>query len=541
MKLLKLAFSSILILSAASAHAVTLDQKGTLPAPPVECGKTSLQSTGDPYNGGYKLEGICIDVNTFEAYYWEGAGQYSKNPVYEEGEAKEQVKVYADAAKTVELGELATVAKCTDNPFLNIGVSCTLQAFYNNTGADVLNYGVPLMRGMAAGGSGTGQSQDALTANQQDDLSDWDPYAGQQDAKVKIISPNGTIPKNGYIDLKLAALGSLPPNSVIQFEWAQIKPPKDPSLGKEDFVLFQPSPSLNGMAWSMNPSKIQVANMFPPGKYALRAQVDDDVKDDWTVWSRFQVAGTIDVITASKMDIPSMKSKDTAKMAPASGFGAAARKIKGLTSDTNARPGDVSTTDPASKNNDTTKGQLKLVKLPRATLPPPPKPVKRQKLAETAQNRQGEVSANDIQVATVNPTLRPVKFKVEPTVQGAAVPGKEFTVQVKLTNQGQAHSALEARMRASCSRGCQIVPGSQFNMDNIKGGGNKTLDVKLKVVTAGKYTLHLDTGLGPQPFAINVRALKVNKEEMKVLQKTNTGQQINQNAASKLVPNALGQ
>ena len=151
---------------------------------------------------------------------------------------------------------------------------------------------------MAANG-GLGESKEKLVERVPEDLSDWDPYAGRVKPKVEIVSPSGAIPTGGMMDLILAPVVSAQSDWLIQLEWARIEAPKDASLSTESFVPFVPSNSLKGLRWTQNPSKIQVANLFSPGLYAVRAQVAGDEEEDWTAWHRFAI-GTVSLEAATK-------------------------------------------------------------------------------------------------------------------------------------------------------------------------------------------------------------------------------------------------
>ncbi|MGB6000046.1 MAG: hypothetical protein WBI00_06145 [Thermoanaerobaculia bacterium] len=236
-----------------------------------------------------------------EVYYFLSDAKYSYDPIYKKHEVTETARVWGSSRTPPYdlLGDINNSLTCTGNPFTNHldQVSCTGQ-HSNSTGVGILSTRLPLAIEMAANG-GLGKSRERLVERVPEDLSDWDPYAGRVKPKVEIVSPSGAIPTGGTMDLILAPVASAQPDWVIQLEWARIEPPKDASLSTESFVPFVPSHSLKGLAWSQNPSKIQVANLFSPGLYAVRAQVAGDEEDDWTAWHRFAI-GTVSLETATR-------------------------------------------------------------------------------------------------------------------------------------------------------------------------------------------------------------------------------------------------
>jgi len=262
----------------------------------------------------YVINGECTNLHEIEdsfggdsgffekVYYFLSYAEYSYNPIYETHKVSETATVWGSTRKPPFelLGEIHNSLTCTGNPFTHHvdQVSCTGQ-HTNSTGVGSLSTRLPLAIGLAANG-GVGRDGKLLTERVPDDLSDWDPYAGRVTPKVEIVSPSGAIPSGGVMDLILAPVASAQPDWVIQLEWARIEPPKDASLSTESFVPFVPSNSLKGLAWTQNPSKVQVANLFSPGVYAVRAQVAGDGEEDWTAWHRFAI-GTVSLETATKI------------------------------------------------------------------------------------------------------------------------------------------------------------------------------------------------------------------------------------------------
>jgi len=236
-----------------------------------------------------------------KVYYFLSTAEYSYDPIYKKHTVTETARVWGSSRTPPFqlLGDINNSLTCTGNPFTGYldQVSCTGQ-HANSTGVDILSTRLPLAIEMAANG-GLGKARGQLVEGVPEDLSDWDPYAGRVKPKVEIVSPSGAIPSGGVMDLILAPVASAEPDWVVRLEWARIEPPKDPSLSAESFVPFVPSNSLKGLAWSQNPSKVQVANMFSPGLYAVRAQVAGDGEEDWTAWHRFAI-GTVSLEAATK-------------------------------------------------------------------------------------------------------------------------------------------------------------------------------------------------------------------------------------------------
>ena len=262
--------------------------------------------TNSPYGGGM---GYIEKV-----YYFISKAKHSYDPTYNKHEVTESATVWGSSRTPPFelLGDINNSLTCTENPFTHhLGeVSCTGQ-HSNSTGVNILSSRLPLAFGMAANGN-LGKSRERLVERIPDDLSDWAPYAGQVKTKVEIISPSGAIPSNGTMDLILVPVASAQSDWIIQLQWARIERPKDSSLSTERFVPFVPSHSLKGLAWTHNPSKIQVANIFSPGLYAVRAQVTGDEEEDWTVWHRFSI-GTVSLKAATRKNRPGLSETDKVK------------------------------------------------------------------------------------------------------------------------------------------------------------------------------------------------------------------------------------
>ncbi len=330
------------------ALAVTLDRSGTL-TEKYECVKgdtVKVDAGGVTWSAA--LTGSCAYQKAGEgpggwdtiAQYWFKAGlTWFKNPSYEDGEAKESVSVYSDAARTNKLGSIATIVSCKENPFTKKNVACQVTAATNSTGADILFVHVPMASGVLEGATGT--SQQALATAVADELEDWNPYSDVPEGKkLRIQAPveyqnlvASTPPDYSYDLIVRHQTAAAPASIQLKFEEAEfsglagdIAVPSDFPTGWHP-VAGEKAPPLELKWASLEPAGRRGRRVplftgkgkaaFKPGLYRVR------VRGSWrgTSWSpweperHFRVVTSIDAKAALAALKPRTK-KRSLKTAP---------------------------------------------------------------------------------------------------------------------------------------------------------------------------------------------------------------------------------
>ena len=303
--------------------AVTLDREGKLS---YWCEPTSVQGEGDALDGEYIIQGKCTylqkvsdsfggDMGHVETnYYFLASAKYFRNPVYESGEAKEAIIVYTDPERTNEIGDILGRYSCPSNPFIGTP-NCTMTHMYNTTDVNVLNKKLPLTGGLVSKWyeGQTGSASQGLTVGQED-LSDWNPYAGVAEGKaVKIVVPNehGSLLAGKNYEMVMKPGGATPTHIIGEFQRAEmvnvvgdIAMPEGKQYPTNWKTIYAPLYPSSSVSWgNLNPTSGNARSLtlytgnnspFPAGTYRVRLKAK--VNGDWIAWEpwrHFKVIGSV--------------------------------------------------------------------------------------------------------------------------------------------------------------------------------------------------------------------------------------------------------
>ena len=122
-------------------------------------------------------------------------------------------------------------------------------------------------------------------------LDDWRPIVQFGSSKVTILSPSGVKAVSSDVPSFELAVDVEEPasDSVIYFEWARIKAPKDPSIEMAgSWQHNTPAGAPRLLTWGQLPASISTGQ-FPNGLYVVRAKLKGDPTNMWTEWKYFAV------------------------------------------------------------------------------------------------------------------------------------------------------------------------------------------------------------------------------------------------------------